>query len=1003
MSDHKYYSFAIVVAAGVLNASSIAVAQETEDTAPAPAPVVSESPYIEVSPPVVSESPYIEVTAPEPEPAPEPTPEPEPESAPESEPEPEPESAPESEPEPEPESAPESEPAPESESANDSESDGESAVEESEEQNTEISPIVSDEPFLEEDIAVVSEEAFVEVDPSVEDDENNTEENEEETEETLEDEELTEEIDSSTPIWATHWEGGFFSITGEKSSSQQEQICQLYENKTIDNWAAPQWITLRAWLKLSADGASDGVARPLQAKLTAGWYVAQPDASVSICPTEQPCVGSDNVILDEATSQIITTDETGYTELTLVGWWPGIDEAQLNEPTPEFFVENHYGLSVYSEYGEAIPRVEDGQTAPYAINKSLYWTAEQLGEQCSYTPPPPSNCLIYGVHDQGLNDSHLFTIDPNKNYAISPLGPVYENHDIEGLAIDREGQRLFGSSGDDARGYPNGYLYQINKNNGKLTPIGYICFVANDKPVCGAEVSAISFDTEGTLWGWAEGYGLITISADNAVAQLVAASSAPVEDIAWNAQGNTVYAIAQKTLWAYDGENLTQRCLLDGQIEALEALPETVRLAYGLPEDHDVLLFTYHKRSDLSIHTLDAKTCQILDDIRITTPKYYDIEGISWVCHAGLDNPPPYAPEEEDSPESNTEEGLAGEEVVVDEVDGLEGEELIVIGEESDNETAKTDEEALPISTDVINVLKGVWDKDFNTQEVAWIGGDRGDALAMRFYDIEVPKGHYVESAYIVLTNELETEWTKLSLKIQAERSTRPATYSEAALPTTRDLTVSHHIYQRDEQWKPNDSLQLEVTGPLRELANEAILGKTVSFVISGQGVGNGRKHFYASDVRLVLNVKKIEPVPFLTEEQKAADDKGGTLAIIPEVSAPPMLEPETPVVVIRPPAGENEQPPIVPVPDPVVIPEPEPVAPPPVVVIPEPEPVAPPPVVTPPTLPAPPPVEVDTGMETGDDSAGHDMDPERPYVSPNAGNSGSDDDGGHYVYDDDV
>ncbi|OUD13045.1 hypothetical protein TPSD3_10345 [Thioflexithrix psekupsensis] len=846
--------------------------------------------------------------------------------------------------------------------------------------------MVSEEAFVEEDIAIVSEEAFAEVDPSVEEEE--LDESEEESEEeNAEDEELTEEeIDPTIPVWATHWQGGFFSVTGEKSQAPNAPICDLYENKVIDNWAAPQWITLRAWLQLSAE-ESGNVPRPLQAKLTAGWYVAQPDAPLSICPTEQPCVGSDNVTLDEAASQIITTDDSGYLELALVAWWPGIDEAQLNEPTPEFFVENHYGLSVYNEHGEALPRFDDGQPAAYAINKSLYWTAEQLSEQCNYTPPPPANCLIYGVHDQGLNDSHLFTIDPNQNWAISPLGPVYEIHDIEGLAIDREGQRLFGSSGNDAFGFPNGYLYQINKNNGKLTPVGHICFMADNKPICGVEVSAISFDTEGTLWGWAENYGLITISTDNGVAQLVAASSIPVEDIAWNERGDTVYAIAQKSLWAYDGENLSQRCLLDGQIEALEALPDSVRVAYGLPEDRDVLLFTYHKRTDLSIHTLDAKTCQILEDIRITTPKYYDIEGVAWVCHAGLDNPPPYAPEEETPTESDEPTDLAGEEVIVDE------EELIVVGDDPNTEAEK-DEEAKPISTDVINVVNGVWDKDFNAQDVAWVGGDRGDALAMRFYDIEVPKGHYVESAYIILTNELDTEWTKLSLKIQAERSTRPATYSEAALPTARDLTVSYHLYQQDEQWKPGDSLQLEVTGPLRELANEALLGKTVSFVISGQGVGNGRKHFYASHARLVLNVEKIEPVPFLTEEQKAADDKGGTLAIIPEVSAP---MPEAPVVVVSPP--NTGQLPIVPVPAPVepppVVDEPPPVVEPPPAVEPPPVVDEPPPVVEPPpapVVPTPPPV-VDTGMETGDDSSGYDDDPERPYVPPHSNTSDDGDD----------
>jgi hypothetical protein len=227
---------------------------------------------------------------------------------------------------------------------------------------------------------------------------------------------------------------------------------------------------------------------------------------------------------------------------------------------------------------------------------------------------------FYAVHDGGLNNSQFFTIDPTTEptvYDTTPLGPLYEGYDIEGLDMRPNTEELYATSGDDpSADHPNGYLYRVDTNTGDLTEIGSTGF---------GEVSAISFKADGSLWGWADSEGLLEINIGTGEAELTLPLGGAVEGLTWNQAGDMLYASVNRELWGWDGiitHPPTKLCdNLPGQTEALEMV--------SLPTGIELLLFATNTANDLSVHAWDIASCQSLLDVNIETP-YNDIEAITW-------------------------------------------------------------------------------------------------------------------------------------------------------------------------------------------------------------------------------------------------------------------------------------------------------------------------------------------------------------------------------------
>jgi hypothetical protein len=229
-----------------------------------------------------------------------------------------------------------------------------------------------------------------------------------------------------------------------------------------------------------------------------------------------------------------------------------------------------------------------------------------------------AQCQVYGVQDNGLNNSLFFTV------AGGQLGAVHAGYDIEAIDI-RPNHVLYGSSGRDvSAGKEPGYLYKIDAQTGELSPVGEIKNAVQDFD----EVDSLSFNPkDGTLWGWAKGEGLIKINPDDPKqTTLELPSSIDIEDLTWDIKGKLLYGAWKTQLWVYDSEAqslVLHPCSLPGEeIEGLEMIwhPE-------MNNGEEFLLLGVHQNAGLNLQGIDLATCEIV--VKMPVP-YDDVEGISF-------------------------------------------------------------------------------------------------------------------------------------------------------------------------------------------------------------------------------------------------------------------------------------------------------------------------------------------------------------------------------------
>ncbi|MDY6992370.1 MAG: hypothetical protein SVR94_07160 [Pseudomonadota bacterium] len=249
-------------------------------------------------------------------------------------------------------------------------------------------------------------------------------------------------------------------------------------------------------------------------------------------------------------------------------------------------------------------------------------------------PPAQAACQLYGVHDQGLNNSQLFVASAPDYTNTQALGALYAEYDIEALDIHPLTDALYAASGDDTP--QKGYLYQIDKTTGVI--LSTVDIRATDGSDL-TEIDGLSFHPQtGELWAWAQNQGLLRVQPNTGVAELVVAYDGEIEDLTWDASGDTLYGVQNKhnttdvdsqadvggvLLWQYTPATGTVTTLCDEflatvpEIEALEALTA------------DELMFGLHNQKQLLIGSFDPITCQVNDIKTVDTP-YDDVEGLAW-------------------------------------------------------------------------------------------------------------------------------------------------------------------------------------------------------------------------------------------------------------------------------------------------------------------------------------------------------------------------------------
>jgi len=242
--------------------------------------------------------------------------------------------------------------------------------------------------------------------------------------------------------------------------------------------------------------------------------------------------------------------------------------------------------------------------------KITFNTIDSIGD-----PGEIPKCSIYGIQDNGINNTQFFVMDPITRKVMT-LGDEHKKADIEGMAIHPETGQLYGSSGDNTD--QKGHLYLIDKETGSTTSIGATGF---------KEVDGIAFDPSGALWGSAVGEGLISINPDTAESELVLPFKEEIEDMVFSPDGKTLYAAQDSTIWAFDGKDINIVCSnLPNQIEALHVVPG------------NALMFSFHHDQRGYINVLDIDTCEVVIEQGLPTG-LNDIEGLTWVPSCLTDAP----------------------------------------------------------------------------------------------------------------------------------------------------------------------------------------------------------------------------------------------------------------------------------------------------------------------------------------------------------------------------
>jgi len=230
------------------------------------------------------------------------------------------------------------------------------------------------------------------------------------------------------------------------------------------------------------------------------------------------------------------------------------------------------------------------------------------------SPITPAMCQVYGVQDQGPNNSIFFFYNP-VDQTVKQIGETCQGCDLEAMAIHPTTNVIYLGSGDNAVGHPNGHLYKLDANTGALRSLGTTGF--ND-------ISGLTFDDDGILWGWGKGQGLLTLDIETGQGDLALPSPRKLADLSWDSHYQVLYGVMGKELWSYDPSNGDANELCDNlprKTEAIKALPSSVSQAGNL-------ILGSHNNQKMDLQVFKIATCQPLEDFNLSIG-HDDVEGLA--------------------------------------------------------------------------------------------------------------------------------------------------------------------------------------------------------------------------------------------------------------------------------------------------------------------------------------------------------------------------------------
>jgi len=176
-------------------------------------------------------------------------------------------------------------------------------------------------------------------------------------------------------------------------------------------------------------------------------------------------------------------------------------------------------------------------------------------------------------------------------------------------------------------------LYTIHRKTGEMTVVGPTGF---DK------TSGLAFNpSDRTLWGWGRNggndnnwSGLIKIDPETGKGTAVKQFDYKLHNmdgLAWNFEGDKLYAAGDERLWVYDPATQTLEIACDyvddGRIEGLDAQPNGFLLV-GV----DRRTSKSGNKRETSILAYDPVECKIVHKRIYEGLKYDDIESIVWLA-----------------------------------------------------------------------------------------------------------------------------------------------------------------------------------------------------------------------------------------------------------------------------------------------------------------------------------------------------------------------------------
>jgi hypothetical protein len=210
-----------------------------------------------------------------------------------------------------------------------------------------------------------------------------------------------------------------------------------------------------------------------------------------------------------------------------------------------------------------------------------------------FFPTTPSRRFYLIDNSRDAGSAQLFTVDlaGSGPLVAQPLGPRAP-YDLEDLAIDPLSGRIYTATGGDTPGSADdGAIFTVDGATGALARLGTSGF---------SKVTALAIKpTDGSLWGWAEGKGLIVIDTANGEAELFYKSSRKIEGMAWGAGGSTLYIARDKKLYTFDPIKKKLKSVsskLPRGTEALDALPNGLLLG-GADSKAGASIFTFDPTS----------------------------------------------------------------------------------------------------------------------------------------------------------------------------------------------------------------------------------------------------------------------------------------------------------------------------------------------------------------------------------------------------------------------